>query len=153
MAYNENIENDDAYYSNENIELDVGCTKCGIYYSGDTSDICMIYEQEDEYNKMMYHYNKNTGYWKLVKEIVMYSYCSSDTIFLIDILEDYLYDNNINFYSISNVKYNYNGIIYSIPKYESQYLLENVKINSKYINYKTIKYEYNNDTGLYILYI
>ena len=122
-------EEDEEFYE---LDDEPTCPICDIYCPGDTDDICMVHEQQQEYLDYMYHYRKNTGYWALVKNIVQESmHNSQNNIFLIDVLEDFLNDNKINFYLIDAVEYKYKGEIYHIPKYESQFLIENLKINSK----------------------
>lgn len=122
------------------------CNNCGTYFPGDTSEICMYYEQQKEYSDMMYHHFKNTGYWALVKLMVNESFKDiNNNIFLIDILEDYLTNHNINYYSINEIKIKYNNEYYIIPKYEAQHLMENLKINSQ--NQPYFGYEYDVLTG------
>ena len=148
------MENLDYGYYNDDFTIQLDdeptCINCGIYCPGDTHDICMIQAQHDEYLDMMYHQRKNAGYWALVKTIVQQTISTpGNDIFLIDILEDYLDAKNINFYLIEEVEYRYAGETYLIPKYESQFLLENVKINSS--NEPSFDFDKNNMTGTYRL--
>ena len=140
------------YSNNQFFEDDITCSICGIYCPGDTDDTCMIYEQQKEYYAMKYHQMKNSGYWELVINIVQDSYKKSyNNIFLIDVLMEYLDSNNINFYLISEVEYHFSGDTYLIPQFESQFLLENVKINSK--KEPSFRFENNISSGSYSLQI
>jgi hypothetical protein len=131
------------YYSNDDDKKQ--CKSCGMYCPGDTDDICFKKEYEEELFAMNYHRYKNFGYWYLVKLIIANSFANhKNNIFLIDILEDYLNQHNINLFSITEVNIKYNDNFYIIPKYESQYLLENLKINS--CNLPSFNYEYNKNT-------
>ena len=86
-------ENDEFYELDE----ETSCQICGIYCPGDTNEICMVQEQNHELWAMMYHHRKDSGYWELVKNIFHESMQNSQNdIFLIDILEDFLNNNNIN---------------------------------------------------------
>ena len=128
------------------------CQICGIYCPGDTPDICMIYEQTQEYTGWLYHHYKKTGSWSVVKRIVQASMKNTQNdIFLIDILEQYLENNNINFFLITAVEYKYQEKIYHIPKYESQFLMEHLKINSNM--QPSISFEYDNYSRTYRLQI
>jgi hypothetical protein len=132
-------EEDEEFYELDDEPI---CHICGIYCPGDTDDICTVHEQNNEFCDMMYHHYRDTEYWQLVKNVVQESMRDTQNdIFLIDILEDYINHNKINFYLIDIVEYRYKGEIYHIPKYESQFLIENLKINSQ----KVPSFDYEKD--------